>query len=265
MKDKLLNLMTKAPAKVVRWVALISGVAFWPLGVVVALTHGTAKIACGILAACCFIANWGAGRVETSKAESKAREAEEEAAREATRARHREADLNVTIQEILVPFVHQLEAAIGKPAHEKADNVGAAKQIILAGLSRVLEGESKGCLRACLFRLHLGPPRELRCDKFTGRATAPRHRFVEGTEEGEYVLSRLDKEERYFVTKETPSAPAWLFSNRDYQEFISVPVSTRSATLGMLTVDSTEPDVLTQDDVKFVRAMAGLLAVALSQ
>ncbi|WP_329317906.1 GAF domain-containing protein [Streptomyces sp. NBC_01262] len=265
----LLDALSKASGRAVRLVGVVSGLAFWPLGIIAALMTGTPKVILAILAAACFTLNWTAGRVEKAAADKKTllaqeetRQAAEEARREAARARVKEADFKVTIQEILVPFVHELESAIGKSDSKKADSIGAAKQILLAGLSRVLEGEARGCLRACLFRLD--SPDELISDKFAGRTTAPRHRFTKGTEEGDYVFKRLEQEDRYLITEATAGAPPWLLQDRNYCAFISVPVATRSKILGMLTVDSTEPNVLQQSDVSYVRVMAGLLTVALS-
>ncbi|WP_159073616.1 GAF domain-containing protein [Streptomyces sp. RTd22] len=266
LRKKLLDALTKAPKRAVKFASISSGLAFWPLGIIATLVSGSWKFALASLAAVCYALNWAAGRIENAAAHKEALRAADEARQEEAKARAIEADFNVTVQQTLVPWVRELEAALDEPLKGRAAHIGAAKTIILQGLvsslSHTLKGGAKRCLRACYFKLD--SPGELISDAIAGRASEPRHRFAKGTEEGDYVFDRLERGERYLISKDdTGDAPLPKFGN--YHAFISVPIATKSKLLGMLTVDSTEPDVLQKSDINYVRAMAGLLAISLKQ
>lgn len=97
-----------------------------------------------------------------------------------------------------------------------------------------------------------------------GRLGSTRSTFVEGTPDGDAAIGMVERNEHRVcsdVVRNPP--PGWNSKERDYRSFASVAVVAGDAAYGMLTVDSPEPDGLTEEDVDVLRLLAGLLAASM--
>lgn len=161
------------------------------------------------------------------------------------------------------------ETAAKRPKREGLR--GQAVTTVLAGLVNVFGDPSR--VRACWYELErVGSDRKLTPKLHLGRPGLPGNTFVDdGNEPGRSVFAALDAGEARYWHKNMPGpTPPGYSTSKNYRAYISVPVVTAAGSLGMLTVDSTDPNCFRMaqagsvSDVELVELFARLLTASLT-
>lgn len=192
-------------------------------------------------------------RILAGRRERSAEEREEEA----------RADTRIAMNDALDPVVRLLGQITVEYAPTPRTALRAKSVPFVLNSAVQLIGPDRA--RACWFEITDGPPVALLPVDAVGRSGVPRTRFEDGTAHGNAALAMVrENAARICQDVALDPPPGWdPGALHDYRTFISVSVIAGDVAYGMLSLDSLEPGDLTVDDMKFLRLLAGLLAVAL--
>lgn len=168
------------------------------------------------------------------------------------------ARLRVAMKDALQPVAELTAGMTELPGSARQPQMKQVAQQAVGSLCLLLKDVDR--LRAVVYEV---TDRGMECLAYQGRGTTPKM-FKAGTERGDKALKMVDEGGQIFAKDLDASelGPAYKGSGADYKTFISVAISTRAHSYGMLTVDAPRAGDLVDTDAQIVMFMADLLAVA---
>lgn len=187
-------------------------------------------------------------------------EAKSLAEREATIVRTGLQDFLSLVASLLVEIVGVSDV------EEREKKKERLKQLVVALLGDKVGPERT---RASFFTYKDNPSRRLVCENiWHGRDQGPKTEFAQGTDRGDYMLTKVDARESLFVRDvRDEKVPGWDYKGwegeRSYETFIATPVAVGDRIFGMLCLDGPTAGDLSDLDEASVRLFAHLLAAGL--
>lgn len=247
-----------------RWlipVVVIAAAAAWVVGVRAGLETGGLQrtliiMGAGFTAVAVGLPLWEDARTAWTRADAVA---SAEAAR---------ASMRIAMEDALDPYVALLLQMAAAHGAERNRLRGEAVQLALTTLCQesVLVGPEEAerlRIRACLFRLDPGPPRQLVPQSYAGRSGAPTTSFDDTTRAGQVLLRNVDGGWVIVDSTEEQRFTPWWDEERGYRTYVAGPVpGPDGRPVALLTLDALEPGDLADVDLPLVRLVAHLLSLA---
>jgi len=178
------------------------------------------------------------------------------------------AQMRVAMQDTLDPFVALLLQSASARGAERTRLRGEAIQLALTTLSQQsifaeLDEQDGRRIRACLFKLEPGPPRQLVPQSYAGRSGAPRVVFDDTTRAGQTMLRNVDDGWVIVESTDDQRYTPWWDEERAYRTYAAGPVpGPDGGPVALLTLDALEPGGLDGIDLPLVKLIAHLLSLA---
>ncbi len=180
-------------------------------------------------------------------------------------AEEAKAQMLLVTNSVLNPLAYLLGALTDADSKAEIRELqGLVCTMVLSGTTELISTPSN-TTRTSFFRIQPGrPPRKMNIVAWYGTPDPPTWNVVEGTPLGDAFFEILEQDKIAFYPDLQTMAPAgWTLDN--YQALIVVPVATPKQRLGLLIVENTAPNSMSDQDVDVVRLLGELLATALNQ
>ncbi|MGH2604010.1 MAG: GAF domain-containing protein [Dehalococcoidia bacterium] len=173
--------------------------------------------------------------------------------------------MRLVVGRVLTPLAYLLgEITDAKPRSLTLERLqGQALQVVLAAATELVDAENA---RACFFRLSEGRQRRLELAGYYGRAQPATWILTEGTPLGDGALAIVDGGHTAFFPDLTVNAPpGWVDDEHRHRALVAVPISTEQQCFGLLTVDTLESGMLTEQDAEVVQLLGELLSAGFNK
>jgi len=244
-----------------------------PLSVVASVTAWLAGVSSGRVSGDVRIALMATGAIFTAVAAGvpmwqQARTARARADA-VTSARVSRAQMRIAIEDALDPFTALLLQMTTARGVERTRLKGEAIQVALTTVAQLsvfagpdeLGGSHR--VRACLFSVDPGPPRQLVPQSYAGRAGAPTTVFDERTRAGQALFRILDDGWQVVADTDAERNTPWWNEEHAYRSYAAGPVpGVDGGPVALLTLDALAPGELTGLDLPLMRLIAHLLSLA---
>lgn len=181
-------------------------------------------------------------------------------------ARAAQEEFKVAVFDQLAPLARELSKMAKEQPAKRRGRLSATVHACVAAASGLAGASTR--TRATYFKRAKRSGRDAFVpDASVGRGDSPQSEFVKGngSTEGDAVWTAAERDEpRFVVDVLADPPPGWdRGKRRAYRTFITVPVRSGDALVGLLTVNAVNPGELTENDVSTMQIIAALLGTAI--